>query len=298
MTQAQAQTDAVESADLSTEARLMSTQGSGMSMDTAMETLPVVEERELFYGPGEKDGHKRFEIEGQKALIDPRTGRVFSLVTNDYRLIRHEDVIEMAEAVTAQMPEYGEPERKVWMPQDGAKMRLEYVFPEAAVTVKAGDDIAPRFGIFNSYDGSWALRGIFGAFRLICANGMTVGSKLVEYRREHHQPMNGTDDLRDMVMRGMALMNGQKEIWKGWLDRTTTSREYEDIVHGLKLTKTQTEELRAEVEVGSEVRLEEQKLTAISYWAFYNIVTQYITHKVKSQIKQQRLMGRVQRLFK
>ncbi len=285
---------------LATEARMTGkVAGRGMSVESALKAIPKVEERPVYFG--DDTSRRRIEIKGQKALINPETEEVFSIVTDDYQLIRHEQVIEMAESVVDEMTEYGKPERRVWLPQDGAKMRLQYTFPEAAMTVAGDTDggrgIAPSFDAFNSLDGSIALRAIFGAYRIICSNGMTVGTKEIEYRREHHQPMDGTHDMKAMIIVGMKRFSDQVGIWEKWVDRVTTLAEYENIVTGLKLNKTQTEDLHREVEVSSGVRLEDQKLQAITLWAFYNIVTQFITHRIENQVVQQRMMGRVRRLF-
>jgi hypothetical protein len=264
--------------------------------------LPHVIEKEISHGRGVK-GDPRVPIEGYKALVgvdedEEKDGRLFNIVTDDYQLVRHEEVIAMAQSVVAEMPEYGEPRTRLWLPQNGAKMRAEWRFPEVEYEVESGDLINPKFEMFNSYDGGWALRGMFGAFRLICTNGLTVGVKFAQYRREHHQPMNGTEDLKKIIILGMEQMSDQIELWKTWVDKVTTLKDYETVMTGMKWNKKEEEALGHEIEKSSGITIDDAKMRTLSYWLFYNLVAQFITHKVESAIRLERLRGRMQRMFR
>lgn len=45
--------------------------------------------------------------------------------------------------------------------------------------------LRPEIVIMNSYDGSQSLRVMLGIYRVICANGLVVGSSVFEYRIRH-----------------------------------------------------------------------------------------------------------------
>jgi len=42
-----------------------------------------------------------------KAIVNPETGKVFSIVSKDYRLIRHEEAIQKVEHVLSEFPDIG-----------------------------------------------------------------------------------------------------------------------------------------------------------------------------------------------
>lgn len=47
------------------------------------------------------------------------------------------------------------------------------------------DSYRPEIVIMNSYDGSCSLRILLGIFRLVCSNGMVVGTSFTEYSIKH-----------------------------------------------------------------------------------------------------------------
>ena len=63
-------------------------------------TFPLVAEQPVFCGPKDKP----WPAGKHKAIVDLATGKVFSIVSRDYRLIRHEDAIEFLEKAIQRIP--------------------------------------------------------------------------------------------------------------------------------------------------------------------------------------------------
>jgi len=240
-------------------------------------------------------------FEDKFAIINSDTGRPYSMVTGSYEILTHEEALKHVDMVLANNPQLGTPSLNINMYPDHtgnpeAKMKAVYTFPDVQYEVENGDLINPTITILNSYDLSWAYKVLFGAYRLVCTNGMVVGEKFLEYRKEHHQDIN-LERISELLIQNMERMSDQIGLWHSWLDRVTTSSEYERIVRGIGFNKTQLEEIHEEVEVSSNVRLDDFRIKSISYWVLFNLITQYITHRVENPVKQHRLNGRVRQLF-
>lgn len=91
----------------------------------------------------------------------------FSFVSPDYNLIYHEEVVKSVLDAVESLDAYGIPECNISLPMDGARLRMEVVFPEVNHEVRKGDKINPKIDAFSSYDTGWKLRSKFGAFQVV-----------------------------------------------------------------------------------------------------------------------------------
>ena len=66
-------------------------------------SFPEVVEKPVMWGY-HRDLH---QADKYKAIVNPDTGKLFSVVSNDYRLIRHEEAIEQIEKAIYEVPELG-----------------------------------------------------------------------------------------------------------------------------------------------------------------------------------------------
>jgi hypothetical protein len=77
----------------------------------------------------------------------------------------------------------------------------------------------------------------------------------------------------------------------------TTVKDYERVMDGLGLNQTEQAAIGGVVEASSGIKLEEVKQRTLEYWLFYNIVAQFVTHKVESEVRRARLQAQMARLF-
>ncbi len=208
------------------------------------------------------------------ALINPDSGKLFGIHSNNYRLAKHEEGMILLNNAIENNPEFGKPEWTVDLYDEGRKAKITAKFPEVEfpVTNKVGDIINPTLEYLNSYDGTWAEKVILGAYRLICKNGLTVGKKFFMERVIHvgqdrpNQFLTGLDKALDNF-------SMQVDLWKLWADKQLDPEQGELALE--PFGKKQREEIMTEVRV-------EERQNNLSLWIFYNILTAYITHHVKS----------------
>ena len=86
-------------------------------MNTTLLPFPEVIEAPVSWGT-----HKA-PANGFKALVNPDTGQVFSIVSKDYRLIRHEEAVSKLEDVIYKSPGLGRLEIERSLYNDGARIR-------------------------------------------------------------------------------------------------------------------------------------------------------------------------------
>lgn len=245
-------------------------------------------------------------VPGRKAIYNPETEEVFAICSDQYKLIKHEECMEQIEEVIARHPEYGNFERKIKLSNEGGRLRVTYRFPEVEVTVGQKDKINPTIEVFNSYDLSWRFQELFGAFRIICTNGLTVGEKLFHHKKRHMPDLDIEKVNKDLEI-GMVALSDQAKIWEGWADRVIDIAAAEKAIKKLDLNKKETNLLEEEKEVASGLSIGDWKLftehgyadqmaAPMTLWIFYNIFTQFITHRVNMN-RRVMLEDRVRKIF-
>ena len=120
-----------------------------------------------------------------KALVNAKTGKLFSIVSKKYKVIRHESAIDVVEKAINEHSELGAYEFSTDFYNDGGRMRRKYVFPDISVEIERGDKVNPELQLYNSYDTTWPFIVILGAFRIICTNGLVVGKRFLHIRKRH-----------------------------------------------------------------------------------------------------------------
>jgi len=253
--------------------------------------FPKVEEKPIYWG---RLGRKI--CPDNKAVVDTYTGRVFAVTTNKYNILRHEDVLDVVHEAIARNPEFGNASLTLELPDDGAKMWAKYVFPETEYDIGDGDLINPTIEVRNSYDTGWAFSLIFGAFRLVCSNGLVVGKKFTHYVHRHTHGLN-KKIIFQVLNEGMEKFSEEVELWKKWVDKVTTSTEYEQVMETMNFYKKEEEEIHQEVEISSNLSLDDLHLRTLTYWTFYNLIAQYITHRIQNVIRRAEFTARMARAF-
>ena len=242
------------------------------------------------------DFHAR-PIEGYQEILDANNGNTFKVLSDRYSITRHEEMLEIVEEAITASPEYGKPVKEIQTFDGGAKMRSSYIFSEVEITIGDSDKLNPRIDIFNSYDGGWSRKIFFGAFRLICSNGLVVGEKSLEYRTKHVVELDKEDVIKQIRF-GMERLSEQKQIWNRWVDEVVLPVQYEIVMEQLPIGKRGMEELHQTVEVSSQLTLDDIKTRSLSLWMFYNILCQYATHKSTSHLRRVQIETAIQSAFR
>ena len=140
--------------------------------------FPVVEVPAI--GVGEVNKH--IDKTGYKFIRREDTGEILSCMTDEYKLVTNQ---EIHDASTDALRKAGAVEREVKVLNDGRKTIWRYVIPMVKVKIAAKDYVNPEIMLRNSYDGSWEIGVIAGAYRLVCSNGMVIGVVLAKKTNRH-----------------------------------------------------------------------------------------------------------------
>jgi len=221
-------------------------------------------------------GNKNRLAENHKAIVNLDTGKLFSIVSKDYRIIRHEEAIAQTEEAISRTKDFGRYQVITEFTNNGGRMRRTYRFTGNAAEVKKGDPIYPELHLFNSYDKTWPFFILLGALRVVCENGLVFGDGLL-YLRKRHIYQLGQINVAEEVGTALKRFNQQTMEWKGWTERRLTRGSYARVLEIMKLG------IKAKVEVDNKVSNEAVGFDAdgfpvLTVWGFYNILTSHITH--------------------
>jgi hypothetical protein len=239
-------------------------------------SFPQVLEQQVMWGY-QRDFH---QADKYKALVNPETEKVFSVVSKDYRLIRHEEAVKRIEEAISRTPELGSHRIEAGFYNDGGRMRLRYIFQDVSVEIEEGDSVNPELQLFNSYDLTWPFIVILGAFRIICTNGLVVGEKLVHLKKRHTRQLDQID-LREELTTALERFYLQTDQWKEWASYQLSSKTYNRVMEDMKFGAKATEEIEKRAEQRAE-GFDDYGFPIINGWIFFNILTWYITHRAVS----------------
>jgi len=215
-----------------------------------------------------------------KAIVNPETGKVFSIVSNDYKLIRHEEAVHHIENTLNKHPGLNYYKVKTEFYNEGARMRRRYCFHEILVKIGPGDAVNPELQLFNSYDTTWPFVVILGAFRIICVNGLVVGEKFLHLRKRHIQNFDRID-VKEQVSTALKRFNLQTKQWKRWAELRLTEKTHTKVMKAMEFGKKATAEIKNRAAQEAE-GFTDNGFPIMSLWIFFNILTWYITHHAVS----------------
>ena len=215
-----------------------------------------------------------------KAIVNPEIGKVYSIVSKDYKLIRHEDAVQQIESIIDENLELGKYKTTAEFYDDGARMRVTYRFYKKSVEMKKGDTVNPEIHVFNSYDTTWPFIVLIGAFRFVCANGLVVGEKYLHLRKRHVYHFDEID-LKEQVSTALKRFKSQTNQWQKWTGRQLTEKIYGNVMKTMKFGKKAMEVI--EERVAHEAKdYTDNGFPIMNLWIYYNVLTWYITHQAVS----------------
>jgi hypothetical protein len=115
---------------------------------------------------------------------------------------------------------------------------------------------------------------MFGAFRVVCSNGLVVGEKFFQGSAVHSIGSNRDSILIDLD-EALHRFSTQTGIWKGWLKKEL-SLAHLNSAEEIGLTKENHDYIVEETSNNPKIDL----------WTFYNLMTFVITHRMQSLNRQ------------
>ena len=220
---------------------------------------------------------KKTPLSGYKAVVREDTGRVLSIVGSRYQLVTHE---EMMEPALAQLDKEGWEVKQVRLERHGGWAFVKMILP--GLNLGTGSDkLVPQLTWVNSVDMRSSMRGLFGIYRLVCSNGMTVAAKGYEmanlsYRTSHvgsalgrmdagftQQLANRLELIKEIgkTYRGLVNQKVPAELAERLFQKTAGPRQVDRLLHIWR---------KGEGQDGGE-----------NAYQVYNAITNWLTHEAK-----------------
>ncbi len=234
-----------------------------------------------------------------KAIVNPATEKVYSIVSKDYKLIRHEDAVQRIEKTIDENLELGKYITSTKFYNHGGRMCRTYRFYKKSVEIKKGDTVNPQLHLFNSYDITWPFIVLIGAFRFVCANGLVVGDKFLYIRKRHVYHFDQMD-IEEQIATALKRFNLQTNQWKKWTEFRLTEKIYTNVMKTMKLGKKAMEEIENRTDQEAK-DYADNGFPIMNLWIFYNVLTWYITHRAVSlnhSVEMERRLRLAMRYFK
>jgi len=251
----------------------------------------VVERPVLWTEEGKVHDAKKY-----KAIVDEKTGKLFSIVTKEYKLIRHEEAIEVIEQAIGETPGLGGYEVTMDFYNNGGRMLREYVFQYHQLAIQPGDFVKPTLRLFNSYDLTWPFIIILGAFRLVCTNGLVVSQKFFQMKKRHVFDLQTLHFLEE-VSTALRRFSKQSAEWRRWAEVPLSKASYETTLEMMSLGKKGTEEISSRTHQEA-AGFDKNSFPLVSLWIFFNILTWYITNRSTSLNHRVAMEGRLRKAIK
>ena len=160
------------------------------------ETLFPVKEIPAIWAD-KKNGNILNKETGHKFIIRQDTGEILSCMTDEYKLVSNKEIMDTALPI---LKKCGAKPREAKVLNDGKRTVWKFNIPSIKVLVSEGDMGNPEIIIKNSYDGSWELGIMGGAFRLVCENGMIIGILLTKKSNRHSIYNPNIENLESMIV--------------------------------------------------------------------------------------------------
>lgn len=197
---------------------------------------PILEP--IFYGRLDKR-----PVQGRKLMLDKNTGIQFDIVSDQYELIYHEEVLH--NLLNALPPEFGSPDISVRMFKDGARTSFCAKFPEMAEFEIKGSETEVEYRLKNSYDRSAFLNYSAGLSELVCTNGLRAFTSKDSGRAKHIGNTIDKFQLENKLHASLADISDSHKIWLQWAEQSISHIEAVAIAEELPYSEKETETLLA-----------------------------------------------------
>lgn len=233
-----------------------------------------VEVRKLYDEKGE-------ELPGWQRVVNVDLGKTLHVATDAYRLVPNEVAYGAFEdALKRSRLDLTDMQIGTDMPALGARCFRQYVLPAHTVRVKPGVDVALRFIMLNSYDGTTSFRGMSGAYNFVCANTSIVGRDYARFALRH----TGEPDVENAILGLVKAAEEHVEVsnkWSLWPQIRLTDQQAITAIKALPNSgggaspKSVVDHL---VHAYVDARDSDGPQSGPNLWCLYNVLTAWSTH--------------------
>lgn len=214
-------------------------------------------------------------IEKRQAVVRTDTMDTLGIVSDDYGLVKHSSVIDSFREAGRKF----KVEEKISLAKNGAYLFYQMQFPKVEAEVRKGDFIRMMMIAKNSYNGTNALQVIFGAFRLVCLNGMIIGTHFMQFSFRHVGSLGNIDNK--------FIMDQYKDTYSNYIklfgEKTPQiSAMARKPLHRVShLYKPEVVKLPEYLLNEARFKYDHEKDKTV--WGYYNSLTYAVTHKMRKE---------------
>ena len=242
------------------------------------------------------------------AIYREEDGQQLSVVSRDYQLITHKEAMDF---VFDQLGSMGikYQTKRIDLTNQAKRMHYEIEFPEEEFDIPGDESTGtPTIKVQNSIDRSRSFNLGFGAYRVICTNGLTIGTKLFSVAETHYLENIKFKEIGPFVRDGIDKVRiKMKDVAERLLSESADSY-FRSIVENMPtlFVSMTAEELKnifeweVVVRGGIEIpNLDTIKMVQKGYTAYelLQVLTAVATHKVTSSLKRQQIDLQIARLM-
>lgn len=220
------------------------------------------------------------QIANRQAVVRTDTMESLGIVSHAYGLVKHSTVID---SLREAGKEYGVKE-KISLVNNGANLFYEMQFPKVQAEVSKGDILRLVMIAKNSYNGANTLQMIFGALRLVCLNGMVIGTNFMQFNFRHIGNVRGLADMNPIEG---EIIEQYSDTYKNYVKQFVgkvpemTAMTKASIPNNTDLFDPESTKMPKYLLEEAQASFEQQNGNTV--WDYYNSLTYAITHKSKSE---------------
>lgn len=215
-----------------------------------------------------------------QAVVRKDTDTVLAVHGQRYTLIENADVYARVDSAIRESDVLDTEGMRIEdsISYEGGRAIRSYIFPEHKISIGRGrrDVTNLRLNVINSYDGSTNLRINMGGYRIVCANGMVVGTDVSNYVARHTSGFN-VDEVKTRVAASVDNFVRMGDQWRLWSKTECTDAKAQALI---------SEFVRGSAAMNTklfDIWLTESKMLGKTMWAFFNALTYWSTHaEIKS----------------
>lgn len=223
-------------------------------------------------GGNEQIGGLLTNTKDYKCLVTDE-GKLLSVVGKNYKLVRNSELIDaLFDRLKETGFEYNLSDQDSYYTDK--RMRLHFTFPELRLKDE-NSDIPLSLWVHNSYNGTEGIRIQWGAMRLVCGNGMVIGTLLKQFYHKHSKGfyLPNMERQFDEAFRAIPEINSRIKLLE---NETFTEEDHKKIdeIFGDKFLSKAFE------------GYPEERMKLQSKWFVINLLTYYISHTISLQQRQ------------
>lgn len=213
------------------------------------------------------------QVPRAKAVFRTDENRPISAVSDRYRLITHEEIIDHSQAF---MEKLGKFDVIHTLDKDGARVMSEYTFKDRTIDIGGGDIMALRAYVENSYNGTKSARIKLGAWRFICSNGLIIGKTAIDliFRHTGQNAIDWEHTFPNPELISDNFLDESKKWQKysvSWVKQADAEKLITEAAENGIVPKKSADKFVEEIE------------PEVTFWNIYNLFTAEITHNVRAK---------------